>query len=529
MASAGYVVHWDAVKAYATVVTEQETSLSQVNSALKGVHLQPDSFGKLPEANDLYQAYTQHADECLEITAKLPQQIGQVGEGLNDTAQAYAQAEEDLVQLFQHLGLGAGAGAGGGASAGSGAGGGASGALASLAQETAASYDWTRKSSTALPAAQAPSGGQKGLEGLLEEAVNWVINHVPELPKLLNDVTGDTGALIAAANVWVEQGNRVNAVIQALREGALNLPQEWAGEGSEAFGTFMTDVIQGLTQLVTVMGQTAKVLEDAAREAAMAHDLIVDIITQVVEWVATNLLIDAATLGLATAFEAAGTAAFLAMEAEKAEKVSVTLAKFLSELERLVKGMEELKKGVTEASGLGKLAKFGGVSGKLAKLLKPGGTMKLASALKDGKAVEWGVDHGIRMGLKHAAPDGLGLKGGLIHAGTTAAKDLAGKPAGDLLGGNTQTDLHQGASQVGHDLLHGNVQQAGADAHHTGTQVAHDVTQTGVPKAEHDLRQDGAQVGAEPVQTPQAPPASRIEQLLTPNGGKEAEAAPGQG
>lgn len=498
MAGTGFIVYWDTVRDYGKTVAQQENAFVQVNSVLGGARLPSNAFGMLPEARDLHDAYTQHADECLQITGQLPVQITKVADSLYNAAGAYSDTETGLVDLIDNLGL---EGEDGGGAAGDSAR--ESAFFASLVQETTAAYAWTKKSCTALPAAQAPQSGDKGLDGMLDEAINWVMDHTG-LMKVLDDVTGDTGALIRAANLWAEQGNRVNAIIGALREGAADLPQQYAGEAATALGTFMGDVTEGLTQLVTVMGQTAKILEQAASEAAMAHDLIVDIIRDVVEWVATNILIDAATLGLGAALDAVDAEIFLAKEAEEAEKVSATLAKVLKELERIVHEMVKFKDDFKEAEGLGKLAKFASTSGKLyRKTLADGSPLNMGAAIKDGRKVRAYVDLAVREGLHHGmGPQGVGALGGLIHAGTTIAKDVLEKPVKDLVSGAVPPD-----------------------GSHDPSQIAQNVMNTGVPKVEGDLRQDGRQLGIEPTPTPQAPPTSRIESLLN---GQNPDPASGQ-
>lgn len=507
MASSGYVVHWDVVKEYGQVVAQQESALGGVRSALGGVHVPSNAFGMLPEAQDLYQAYTQHAGECQEIMAKLPEQIGEVAQALYGAAGSYSDAEEQLAEeIEEDLGKGAAGGASGG---------GAPAVFSALMSRTAQAYAWTEGSSTDLPAAKAPAEGQKGLEGMLDEAVNWVMEHTG-LMKYLNDVTGDTGALISAANVWAEQGNRINGVIRALREGAAGLPDQWAGEAAAASGSFMKSVTEGLSQLVTVMGQTEKILEEAAKEAGQAHDLIVGIIGDVVEWVVGNILVDAATLGLASAFEAAGTAAFLAREAEEAEKVSVTLAKALRELEQIVQAMEKLKTGVKDAEGLGKLTKFLKVGTDLKKAMRGVKAAKDAPMLE--KAANFGVRYGVIRGLRELSPESIGVKGGLIHTGISVGKDVLGsQPVKDLVG-QTPSEVKHDASQVGSDVQNGNPGQAVTDARHDASQIQQNVQQTDMPKAESDLHKDGVQaetqLGVRPTPVPQAPPASRIEAML---------------
>ena len=110
------------------------------------------------------------------------------------------------------------------------------------------------------------AGDSGGLSGLIDEAINWVIAHVPELMRLLDYVTGDTPALQGAAQAWHDQGNALNSVLRDLRQSAAGLPEKWAGQASSAFGRVMGDVTQALSLVATSMGQTQQILEDAARK-----------------------------------------------------------------------------------------------------------------------------------------------------------------------------------------------------------------------------------------------------------------------
>jgi hypothetical protein len=77
-----------------------------------------------------------------------------------------------------------------------------------------------------------------------------------------------------------------------------------------------------------------------------------------VEWVAGNILVDALTLGLGTAVDAAGTAVFLGRKVEEAEQAASKLAAVYKTLKEVVESLTKLKEGVQEAEGLARLKKF---------------------------------------------------------------------------------------------------------------------------------------------------------------------------
>lgn len=448
MSHTGMIVAPNAIRTYGTAVGRQEAALARINAALAGVHLDANAFGKLPEAGDLWNAYTTHAQDVRAITAKLPQQIASVAQGLDGTASSYADLEAYMADGIQQL-FGTPARAGSTSLAGD-----ALGAFAGIAAATRSAYKWVNEPETSLPALAAGlDGASGGLSGLLDEAINWVIEHVPELPKLLDDVTGDYEALQAAAKVWHEQGEAMNAVVHDLKASAGNLPQEWAGQASQSFGSFMADVVRSLETMSAVMGQTQQILEDAAKESKFAHDFIVMIIREVVEWVAGNLLADALTLGLATIAEAPATSAFLASRVAAAEQSASKLADFYRALQKIVESLKELKEGVETAKGLDKLEKFVSLARDFTKVLEIGklrnlrlfGDGKLAEAAK----VLWGGgEHAAGAPEVLAAGSGGVLADASVRAGLSGVMGLTGLPAAPGAAGLASGVLTGGLSEI---------------------------------------------------------------------------------
>ncbi|MBO0801634.1 MAG: WXG100 family type VII secretion target [Nocardiopsaceae bacterium] len=407
----------------------------RIRSALAGVHLNGDSFGKLPEAGDLYRAYTQHADEVREIVAQLPGQITQVAQSLHDTASSYHDLDSDMADGIRRM-LGPGVEVGGGLQGAAEAG--DYSRFVDICASTQICYgDWTSGSERPMPPLTKPPGDGGGLDGLLDEAINWVISHVPELPKLLDDVTGDTAALEAAAMTWHDQGTALNAVIGDLRQGAADLPAEWAGDASESFGVFMYYVIQGLSELAGVMGQTQQILQEAADAAATAHNFIVSIIRDIAEWVVGQLIADFFTAGLAQLADSPKVAEWLAAKAGEGVEEAGRLARFYKGLKEALEAAKTVRQGYDEASGLGKLLKFTRLASdfmKEGKIWKEGGMLGLRGAIEagNGKTLDWAAKHAIGEVMGKASLEGVGLKGAALHegkvVGEAAAKDaLEGK------------------------------------------------------------------------------------------------------
>lgn len=417
------VVVKESIKEYSAAIARQEAVLGQIHSALAMVHVADGAFGKMPEASKLHKAYNEHAAEVCAIATKLPAQIAKVAVALDTTADVYAalEAAEEQATGKPHASHHASH----------------HHPVRQAAADAKVAYAWTSvKAETLLKAVVAPKHGKHGLNGLIDEGIEWVIQHVPELPKLLDDLTGDTEALIAAATAWHAQATALNAVIHDLRDNAAKLPDDWAGEASDSFSDFMGHVIEGLTELFGVMGQTQRILEEAAKEAATAHDILVGIIRTVVEWVAGNLLLDAVVLGTATAFEAAGTAAFLAEKAVEAHAAASGLAQVYIALHGAVAALETAKATFDSAQGLGALVQFAGLGTTFGHTFAIGKITDLGSpVVEQALGLEWATGFAARTVISRLALAGVGPVGLVRKAGITIAKDVVVPVVKDLAEG----------------------------------------------------------------------------------------------
>lgn len=380
MTSTGLIANPDTIEAYAAVVGRQEAALTQVHSALARIDLPADAFGKMPEAGTLHSAYTEHAQDMLKVTSELPQQIANVAQGLHNTAELYSGLEANMAKGIGEL-FGTGSGTGGGGDAGK-----TTGKIATLAGNANKYYGWVSDPETALPPLipdniYGPSGG---LEGLLDGGINFLIDHIHPLLQMLDYVTGDSDALKAAASTWRDQGDTLNDVIRELKASARSVPEGWSGEAADQFGQFMGDVATSLSELVSMIGQTQQILDDAREQSEFAHETIVMIIREVVEWFAGNAILDLATAGAATLFEAAGTAAFLGQKTAQAEEAASKLAGVYRALERIVKAIQDMKKAYKAEKGFSRLRKFFGMRKDLDEVLDAGKLRNLRM-FSDGK------------------------------------------------------------------------------------------------------------------------------------------------
>lgn len=250
-------------------------------------------------------------------------------------------------------------------------------------------YSWVSEPEEELPALVPESayGASGGLSGLLDGGINFVIDHIHPLLEMLDYVTGDSEALEAAAAAWHDQGTALNNVIRELKTSASGLPSKWGGQTCNQFGQFMGDVTTSLTELVSVMGQTQQILDDAREQSEFAHDTIVMIIREVIEWFAGNAAIDLATMGAATIFEAAGTSIMLANKIRDAEEAESKLAGVYKALKKIVDSLQDAKKAYSAAKGLGKLKALNAMPKAFGEAFEAG-TLKNLRFFSNGKVAD---------------------------------------------------------------------------------------------------------------------------------------------
>ncbi len=478
MPGQGFIASPGAIRRYGAAVARQEGRLAGIDSGLAAVRLPGGAFGKLPEAGELYAAYTAHANAVLAVTARLPGDIASVAQALYGTASSYEDTESGMAEGIRQLfGTPAGPARVPGRTLKT---------FTAIVSDTENAYSWVNEPEESLPAlATGLDGAGSGLSGLLDAGINWVISHVPELPRLLDDVTGNMSALEAAAAAWHDQGTALNDVIRALKEPAASLPEAWAGSASAAFGGFMSGLTQALADVAGEMGQTQQILQDAAKESAFAHDTIVMIISEVVEWVAGNLLVDAMTLGLATGLEAAGTAAWLGTKVEQAEQAASRLAAVYRALSKIVESLQKAKDGLKGLEGLAKLRQFTTLGDTFMGEILGAGKLKNLRMLGEGRlasAAQW---------IWGAGQHAEGIPGAMELGRTGVLTTTAVKAAAAGTIGLTGLSSSPGLKGLAEDLVTGNLSDISGNAQ-------------GAAEAMH--------LSAPPI--PPAPPASRIERLL---------------
>ncbi|MEV7119023.1 WXG100 family type VII secretion target [Kitasatospora griseola] len=280
-----------------------------------------------------------------------------------------------------------------------------------------------------LDPAQHPDRG--GLGGMLDEAVEWALEQ-SGLLGMLEKVTGNLAELNAAAEEWQAQAHAVQSVASELRGGAVPLSQGWAGSASDAFGGHMGEVADALDQTAKGMEQTARIINSAAQECAMAEGMIIEIISEAIESLIESLAAEAViavvTMGVGLIADALITEAQIARFVAKVAKVSTELARKLEELLKALKELGSAVKAVRNLEGISKaLTKVKDVKtafNGLRELEQGEGKIAQAAQKLDAKASEW-AEGKLRegLGIEDGDPvqrgDGT-LKGSLKAAGQSS-------------------------------------------------------------------------------------------------------------
>ncbi|KIQ61733.1 hypothetical protein TR51_20825 [Kitasatospora griseola] len=280
-----------------------------------------------------------------------------------------------------------------------------------------------------LDPAQHPDRG--GLGGMLDEAVEWALEQ-SGLLGMLEKVTGNLAELNAAAEEWQAQAHAVQSVASELRGGAVPLSQGWAGSASDAFGGHMGEVADALDQTAKGMEQTARIINSAAQECAMAEGMIIEIISEAIESLIESLAAEAViavvTMGVGLIADALITEAQIARFVAKVAKVSTELARKLEELLKALKELGSAVKAVRNLEGISKaLTKVKDVKtafNGLRELEQGEGKIAQAAQKLDAKASEWAEGKlreglGIEDGDPAQRGDGT-LKGSLKAAGQSS-------------------------------------------------------------------------------------------------------------
>jgi hypothetical protein len=100
MGDQGFRVHPEALEKYNALIEQQREQISDIRSRLNAVSIPSDAFGHLPGAQQLYQAYQEHAHAEQQNFGDLLDALHGVGHGLQISAQNYRVQEQELEAGF---------------------------------------------------------------------------------------------------------------------------------------------------------------------------------------------------------------------------------------------------------------------------------------------------------------------------------------------------------------------------------------------------------------------------------------------
>ncbi|QAY59762.1 hypothetical protein ET475_07010 [Microbacterium protaetiae] len=210
------------------------------------------------------------------------------------------------------------------------------------------------------------SGGMAAFSGLLDTAaavsdplgsliaagLGWLIDHVEPLKGWFNDLTGNAAEVQAFAQTWANIHTQMEAAGTELHR-VLGDVDDLAGQAIDAYRRFQQDTAKHLTAAGTWAGAFSTGLNIASMIVQAVHDLVRDVLSQLVgsaiSWASEAVF----TLGLATPWIIEQVSTRVASWVSKVGKFITRLLESLKSLRGL---LDELKPLLDKASELfGKL------------------------------------------------------------------------------------------------------------------------------------------------------------------------------
>ncbi|MFD8483419.1 WXG100 family type VII secretion target [Kitasatospora sp. NPDC059673] len=96
MGEQGFQVHPEQLEGYGQLIREQVARVEAVRSRLAAVPLVSRDFGKLPDADELYEAYREHAQAEEQNFGDLAELLDGAGEALQSVAGNYRDLDHEI-------------------------------------------------------------------------------------------------------------------------------------------------------------------------------------------------------------------------------------------------------------------------------------------------------------------------------------------------------------------------------------------------------------------------------------------------
>ncbi|MCY1715527.1 hypothetical protein OVA26_01045 [Microbacterium sp. SL62] len=137
------------------------------------------------------------------------------------------------------------------------------------------------------------------LGSLIAAGLGWLIDHFEPIKGWFNDLTGEAGAVAGFAQTWTNVQNQLDASADYLERVITDL-DDMAGEAIEAYRRFQADAAAHIRASASWAGAMSTGLQIASTIVQVVHDLVRDILSQLVgsaiSW-ATQAVV---TVGIAT-------------------------------------------------------------------------------------------------------------------------------------------------------------------------------------------------------------------------------------
>ncbi|MEU9287106.1 WXG100 family type VII secretion target [Streptomyces sp. NPDC048275] len=190
----------------------------------------------------------------------------------------------------------------------------------------------------------------------LDEIVRGIIKQFG-LEDDLEKVSGDNEKLLETAATYRQAARDLRGVVQDLEAERATLLTQWSGEAADAFRAKSLAFEMALNGEAEDMDTIATLLETAAEACAMAEQLMIDLIVEIIEMAlaaaATTAILSLLTAGAAAAIGPLIAAAGIAQKALKAVKITANLADKLSDLAKTLKAIKRAEKLASELKKLG--------------------------------------------------------------------------------------------------------------------------------------------------------------------------------
>jgi hypothetical protein len=137
------------------------------------------------------------------------------------------------------------------------------------------------------------------LGSLIAAGLGWLIDHLEPLKGWFNDFTGDAGEVAAFGQTWANIQTQLRGAAENLAH-FLGDVDELAGEAMDAYRRFQAETAEHLAGAASWAGAMSTGLQIASTVVQVVHDLVRDVLSQlvgsIISWAAEAIF----TLGLAT-------------------------------------------------------------------------------------------------------------------------------------------------------------------------------------------------------------------------------------